>query len=84
MKKLYEEASNQTTKANLVYKPMEGIFIIRSSEYVPKFWELNYPPLAILLNVGYYADCAGTMGMMGLPVMHHTTLSLGWVPILNS
>ena len=84
MKKLSEDASNQTTKVKVVYKPMEGIFIIRSSEYIPKFWELNYPALVILLNGGYYADFAGTMGMMGLPVMHHTTLSLGWVPMLNS
>ena len=48
VKKFSEEASNQITKATVMYKPMKGIFIIYSSEYIPKFWELNYPALAIL------------------------------------
>ena len=34
-----------------------------------------------LLNGGYYADYASIMGMMGLPVMHHTTWDnlVAWV-----
>ena len=64
-----------------MYKPMEGIFNIRSSGCKPKSWELNYPALAFLLNGGYYADYAGIMGMMGLAVMHHTTWDslVAWV-----
>ena len=39
----------------------------------PKSWILNYPALACMLNGGYYADYAGMLGTMGLPVMHHKT-----------
>ena len=73
VKQLLEEASRHITRAKVMYKPMEGIFNIRSSGCKPKSWELNYPALAFLVNGGYYADYAGIIGMMGLPVMHHTT-----------
>ena len=73
VKQLSEEALRHITGAKVMYKPMEGIFNIRSSGCKPKSWELNYPALAFLLNGGYYADYAGIMDMMGLPVMHHTT-----------
>ena len=39
----------------------------------PKSCILNYPALACMLNGGYYADYAGILGTMGLPVMHHKT-----------
>ena len=73
VKQLSEEALRHITGAKVMYKPMEGTFNIRSSGCKPKSWELNYPALAFLLNGGYYADYAGIMDMMGLPVMHHTT-----------
>ena len=68
VKQLTEEASRHITRAKVMYKPMEGIFNIRSNGCKPKSWELNYPALAFLLNGGYYADYAGIMGMMGLPI----------------
>ena len=81
VKQLSDEALKHVTRAKVMYKPMEGIFNIRSSGCKPKSWELNYPASAFLLNGGYYADYAGIMGMMGLPVMHHTTWDslVAWV-----
>ena len=85
VKLLFEEAAKHITKAKVMYKP-EGISSIHSSGCKPKSWELNYPALAFLLNGGYYVDYASIMGTMGLPVMHHTTvtLSLGLVPTLRN
>ena len=78
VKQLSDKASKHVTRAKVMYKLMEGIFNIRPSGCKPKSWELNYPALAFLLNGGYYADYAG---MMGLPVMHHTTWDnlVAWV-----
>ena len=81
-KKLSDEAVRHITRAKVMYKPMDtGISNIRSSGCKPKSWELNYPALAFLLNGGYYTDYASIMGMMGLPVMHHTTWDnlVSWV-----
>ena len=72
VKQLSDEASKHVTRAKVMYKPMEGIFNIRSSGCKPKSWELNYPALAFLLNGGYYADYAGIMGMMGLPAFQES------------
>ena len=81
VKQFSDETSKHVTRAKVMYKLMEGIFNIHSSGCKPKSWELNYPALAFLLNGGYYADYAGIMGMMGLPVMHHTTWDslVAWV-----
>ena len=49
----------------------------------PKSWVLNYPALACMLNGGYYADYASTLGTMGLPVMHHKTWE-GLVSLVGS
>ena len=81
-KKLSDEAIRHITRAKVMYKPMDtGISNIRSSGCKPKSWELNYPALACLLNGGYYTGYASIMGMMGLPVMHHTTWDnlVSWV-----
>jgi len=39
----------------------------------PRCCTLNYPALAFLLNDGYYSEYDNVFGIMGLPVMHHTT-----------
>ena len=87
-KNLSEEAIKHITKAKVIYKPMDiGISNIRSTGCKPKSWELNYPALAFLLNGGYYAEYASIVGVMGLPVMHHTTWEnlVSWlVLMLNS
>ena len=41
VKQLSEEASRHITRAKAMYKPMEGIFNIRSSGCKPKSWEFT-------------------------------------------
>ena len=79
---LSEEAVRHITTAKMMYKPInDDITNIRSTGCKPKFWELNYPSLASLMNGGYYVDYASIMVMMGLPAMHHMTWDslVSWV-----
>ena len=61
-KELPDEAVRHITRAKVMYIGCK-----------PKSWEFNYPALAFLLNGGYYIDQDNIMGIMGLPVMHHTS-----------
>ena len=61
-KELSDEAVRHITRAKVMYIGCK-----------PKSWEFNYPALAFLLNGGYYIDQDNIMGIMGLPLMHHTT-----------
>ena len=87
-KQLSNEAVRHMTRGKVMYKLMDtAIYNIHFSGCKPKSWELNYPALAFLLNGGYYANYASIMGMMGLPVMHHTTwdnLVFWLVPMSNN